>query len=72
MTATRTSEKTNRFNEQNNNFACAALHDYGMKLPNFAFYGEREQAMTNFFVLSELGHCLFEFNFRRVCLHFTK
>ena len=25
------------------------LHNYGVKLPNFMFYGEREQAMTKFF-----------------------
>ena len=24
------------------------LHNYGVKLPNFMFYGEREQAMTIF------------------------
>ena len=46
------------------------LHDYGEKLPNFMFYGEREQAMTTFFFL-ELGYCPL-FNFWRVHLHFTK
>ena len=25
------------------------LHNYGVKLPNFMFYGERKQAMTKFF-----------------------
>ena len=24
------------------------LHDYDVKMPNFAFYGEREQATTKF------------------------
>ena len=45
------------------------LHDYGEKLHNFMFYGEREQAMTTFFFL-ELGYCPL-FNFWRVHLHFT-
>ena len=48
------------------------LRDYGVKLPNFMFYGEREQAMTKrFFFLSELGYCPL-FNFWRIHLHFTK
>ena len=42
-------QKNNRFNKQNNNFARASrfyfcislpfLHDYDVKMPNFAFYG---------------------------------
>ena len=27
------------------------LHDYGVKLPNFTFYGARKQAKTSFFFL---------------------
>ena len=26
------------------------LHDYDVKMPNFAFYGERKQATTNFYL----------------------
>ena len=60
-TATRTS-KNNRFQKQNNNFARAShffsyiffpfLHDYDVKMPNFAFYGERKQATTKFYFSS--------------------
>ena len=66
--ATRTSkdkkqkqDKNNRFNKQNHNFArnhtylyIFVLHDYGVKMHNFAFYGERKQATTkfNFFFLN--------------------
>ena len=42
-------QQNNRFNKQNNNFASASrfyfcislpfLHDYDVKMPNFAFYG---------------------------------
>ena len=42
-------QQNNRFNKQNNNFARASrfyfcislpfLHDYDVKMPNFAFYG---------------------------------
>ena len=42
-------QQNNRFNKQNNNFARASrfyfcislpfLHDYDLKMPNFAFYG---------------------------------
>ena len=44
--------------KQNNNFARAShfsvhffphLHDYDVKMPNFAFYGGREQATTKFY-----------------------
>ena len=47
-----------RFNEQNNNFTRAHtflyislpfLHDYDLKMPNFAVYGERKQATTKFY-----------------------
>ena len=43
---------SNRFIEKNNNFARVScylyislsfLHDYCVKIPNFTFYGEREQ-----------------------------
>ena len=30
-------------------FRCPFLHDYGVKMPNFAFYGVRKQPTTNFF-----------------------
>ena len=26
------------------------MHNYDLKMPNFAFYGEREQATTNFYL----------------------
>ena len=33
------------------------LHDYGVKMHNFAFYGERKQATTKFnFFFYELGY----------------
>ena len=34
------------------------LHDYDVKMPNFAFYGERKQATTKFILLFalELGY----------------
>ena len=44
--------------KQNNNFARAShffvhffpfLHDYAVKMPNFAFYGGRKQATTKFY-----------------------
>ena len=51
-------KKNNRFQKQNNNFPRAShffsyiffpfLHDYDVKMPNFAFYGERKQATTKF------------------------
>ena len=31
-----------------------SLHDYGVKMPNFTFYGGRKQATRNFFSLSKL------------------
>ena len=56
-TGTRMSERTIGFIKQNNNFARAPhvfvhffpfLHDYAVKMPNFAFYGGRKQATTKF------------------------
>ena len=51
-------QKSNRLDKQNRNFARAAdfflyislpsLHDYGVKIFNFTFYGVRKQATTNF------------------------
>ena len=48
------------------------LHDFDVKMPNFAFYGGRKQATTNFICLSELGYGHLKFSFRRVRLHLTK
>ena len=58
-------QQNNRFNKQNNNFARASrfyfcislpfLHDYGVKMPNSAFYGERKQETTKFILLFALG-----------------
>ena len=58
-TATRKSTKTIGLIKQNNNFARAThffvdffpvLHDYDVKMPNFAFYGGRKEATTkNYF-----------------------
>ena len=51
-------KKNNRFNRQNNNFARAShflyisfsfLHDYDVKMPNFAFYGGRKQVTAKFY-----------------------
>ena len=47
----------NRFNKQNNNFArtffyisiIPFLHDDDVKMPNWAFYGVREQATKKFY-----------------------
>ena len=57
-------QQNNRFNKQTNNFARASrfyfcislpfLHDYDVKMPNFAFYGERKQATTKFILLFAL------------------
>ena len=57
-------QQNNRFNKQNNNFARASrfyfcislpfLHDYDVKMPNSAFYGERKQATTKFIFLFAL------------------
>ena len=57
-------QQNNRFNKQNNNFARASrfyfcislpfLHDYDVKMPNSAFYGERKQAKTKFILLFAL------------------
>ena len=41
-------------------------------MPNFAFYGGRKQAATNFISLSELEFCPLKFTFRRVRLQLTK
>ena len=57
-TAARTEKKVIGLDWQNNNFArvshffvhfLPSLHDYGVKLPNFTFYGGREHMTTNFF-----------------------
>ena len=51
-------KKNNWFNKQNNNFArdhaflyisFLFLHDYDVKMPNFAFHGGRKQATTKFY-----------------------
>ena len=52
-------QKTIGFNKQNSNFArasrffciflCPFLHEYDVKMPNFAFYGVRKQASTKFY-----------------------
>ena len=57
-------QQNNRFNKQTNDFARAArfyfcislpfLHDYDVKMPNSAFYGERKQATTKFLLLFAL------------------
>ena len=77
-------QQNNRFNKQNNNFARASrfyfcislpfLHDYDVKMPNFAFYGVRKQATTKFILLFalELGYGPLEFNSIWVRLHLTK
>ena len=48
------------------------LHDYDVKMPNFAFYGGRKQATTKFISLSELEFCPLKFSLRRVRLQLTK
>jgi len=48
------------------------LHDYGVKMPNFAFHGERKQATTKFYFSFELKYGLLKFSFRRVRLQLTK
>ena len=51
-------KKPKRFNKQNNKFARASrflyisflfLHDFDVKMPNFAFYVGRKQASTKFY-----------------------
>ena len=52
-------QKNNRFYKQNNNFAhditlfciflCPFLHDYDVKVPNFAFCGSHKQGTTKFY-----------------------
>ena len=50
------------------------LHDYDVKIPNFAFYGLESvyKQRRNFISLSELGYGPLKFSFRRVRLHLTK
>ena len=48
------------------------LHDYDVKMPNFAFYGGRKQPTTKFISLSELEFGPLKFSFRRVRLQSTK
>ena len=58
-TATRTSKRAIGLKKQNNNFARASrfflyillpfVHDYGVKMPNLAFYVGRKQATTKFY-----------------------
>ena len=48
------------------------LHDYDVKMPNFAFYGGRKQATTKFYFSSELEYGPLKFSFRRVRLQLTK
>ena len=62
----RESQKNNRFYKQNNNFAhditlfciflCPFLHDYDVKVPNFAFCGSHKQGPTKSISLFELGY----------------
>ena len=37
-------------------FLCPFLHDYDVKMPNFAIYGVRKQATAKFVSLSTLGY----------------
>ena len=46
------------------------LHDYDVKMPNFAFYGGRKQATTKFYF--SFWAWIWSYSFRRVCLHLTK
>ena len=55
----------NSFNWQNNNshvyhpflyISLPFLHKYDVKMPNFAFSGEGNQAKTKFYFLFELGY----------------
>ena len=46
-------------------------HDYGVRIPNFTFYGGRKQATTKFFSLSSLECGPQEINFREIRLHLT-
>ena len=36
--------------------SCPFLRDYDVKMPNFAFYGGRKQATTNFMSVSEIEY----------------
>ena len=38
------------------------LHDYDIKMPNFAFYGERKQATTKFIFFSLLNLDMVPYN----------
>ena len=48
------------------------LHYCDVKMPNFAFNGERKQAMTKFDFSFELKYGPLKFSFRRVRLQLTK
>ena len=50
------------------------LHDYEVKMPNFAFYGLESvnKQGRNFISLSELGYGPLKFSFGRVRPHLTK
>ena len=48
------------------------LHDYDVKMPNFAFMEDVNKQRRNFISLSELGYGPLKFSFRRVRLHLTK
>ena len=74
-------QKTKRFNKQDNNFTLASrffVHFFPVSArlrrenANFAFYGGRKQATTNFISLSEIRYGRLKFSFRRVRLHLTK
>ena len=50
------------------------LHDYDVKMPNFARFVENvlNKQRRIFFYVSELGYGPLEFKFRKVRLHLTK
>ena len=52
--------------------SCPFLHDYDVKMPNFASYVGRKQATTNFISLSEIECGPLKFSLRRVRLQLTK
>ena len=65
LVSLRGGEGDNRFNQQNNNshvhhtilyISLPFLHNYDVKIPYFAFYGERKQAKTKFYFLFKLGY----------------
>ena len=45
------------------------LHDYDVKMPNYMFYGGREQGMLLFLSLSKLDCSPQEINSRKIFLH---